>query len=214
MQYIFIQMKEVILTLAIALISTITFATEIVATVVFENSTNKTFTSGEFRIIDLNEKTQVTTAASFHIILPEKGSYKFSFTAEDFTAIVSYPPRINKRNNTIRVKLIEKVELKRNKTLPFPSSFKIDVTDEQIEKRIIDGTLNFIVHGVTTSTPEDDIPFKEKYGIGIVRENCESDSFQSKKAKENNQLIFEYLNRKYGFKWLDELNEKPFGIKE
>ena len=201
------------MTFWIALVPCIIFATEIVATVVFENSTNKTFTSGEFRIIDLNENTQVTTAESFHIILPVKGTYKFSFTSEDFTAIVSYPPRINKRNNIIRVKFIEKIELKRNETHPFPRSFKIAVTDEQIEKRIIDGTLNFVVHGTTTSTPKDHLRFKEKYGIGIVSKDCENDSLQAKKAKENNQLIFDYLNHKYGNEWLNELSEKPFGIK-
>lgn len=101
-------MKKVILTLTLALFTSMSFATEIVATVVFENLTNKEFTSGEFMIIDLNKKTKITVAENFNITLPEKGKYHFSFVTNDFTAYTFYPARINKRKNTITIRLMEK----------------------------------------------------------------------------------------------------------
>ena len=208
-------MKKTILTLILALTFTVTKATEkeIIAEVVFENLTNKEFTSGEFTIIELNKKTEITKAESFKITLPEKGKYQFSFVSDDFTAYTFYPTRINKRKNTITIRLMEKVEFKNVGVYSFPMNLETDLTDEQIEDRIANGTLNFIINGIDSKIPEEYIKFKEKYGIGLIKENCVIDPISFKKTRENNEMIFDYLNKKYGTEWIKELKTKPFGIK-
>jgi hypothetical protein len=208
-------MKKIILTLILALTITATKASEkeIIAEVVFENLTNKEFTSGEFTIIDLNKKTEITKAESFKITLPEKGKYQFSFVSDDFTAYTFYPTRINKRKNTITIRLMEKVEFKNVGVYSFPMNLETDLTDEQIEDRIANGTLNFIINGIDSKIPEEYIKFKEKYGIGLIKENCVIDPISFKKTRENNEMIFDYLNKEYGTEWIKELKTKPFGIK-
>ena len=208
-------MKKIILTLILALTITATKASEkeIIAEVVFENLTNKEFTSGEFTIIDLNKKTEITKAESFKITLPEKGKYQFSFVSEDFTAYTFYPTRINKRKNTITIRLMEKVEFKNVGVYSSPMNLETDLTDEQIEDRIANGTLNFIMNGIDSKIPKEYIKFKEKYGIGLIKESCVIDPISFKKTRENNEMIFDYLNKKYGTEWIKELKTKPFGIK-
>lgn len=76
----------------------------------------------------------------------------------------------------------------------------------------IDGNLNFIIHGIDNKIPREYLNFKEKYGIGLIIENCATDPFSFKRATKNNQRISEYLNKKYGKDWLDELPSKPYGI--
>ena len=87
------------------------------------------------------------------------------------------------------------------------------VTDEQIEKRISSGILNFISHGIDNSIPKEFSAFKVKYGIGLIKENCVIDPVSFKRAGENNIMNADYLNKKYGEDWLKELPTKPFGIK-
>jgi hypothetical protein len=206
-------MRKIILTLTISFFTLMTFATEIVATVVFENLTEKELKSGEFTIIDLNKKIEISKTESFKITLPEKGKYQFSFVSDDFTAYTFYPTRINKRKNTITVRLMEKTDFKSGGIYSFPMDLETDLTDEQIEQRIENGTLNFIMHGIDSSIPKEYVDFKEKYGIGLIKENCAIDPMSFKKATENNQMIFDFLNKKYGTDWLHELKAKPFGIK-
>jgi hypothetical protein len=43
------------------------------------------------------------------------------------------------------------------------------------------------------------------------KENC-VDPLSFKKARENNQMIFDYLNKKYGTDWLNNYQQNP-GIK-
>jgi hypothetical protein len=208
-------MKKIILTLILALTFSVSKASEkeIIAEVVFENLTNKEFTSGEFTIIDLNKKTEINKAESFKITLPEKGKYQFSFVSDDFTAYTFYPTRINKRKNTITIRLMEKVEFKNVGVYSSPMNLETDLTDEQIENRIASGTLNFIMNGIDSTIPEEYIKFNEKYGIGLIKENCVIDPISFKKTRENNEMIFDYLNKKYGTEWIKELKTKPFGIK-
>lgn len=206
-------MRKIILTLTLALLTSMAFATEIVATVVFENLTDRELKSGEFTIIDLNKKIEISTTENFKITLPEKGKYQFSFVSDDFTAYTFYPTRINKRKNTITVRLMEKSEFNNGGIYSFPMNLETALTDEQIELRIENGTLNFIMHGIDNSIPKEYIDFKEKYGIGLIKENCVIDPLSFKKATENNQMIFDFLNKKYGTEWQAELKTKPFGIK-
>ncbi|OZV68174.1 FEKKY domain-containing protein [Winogradskyella aurantia] len=206
-------MRKIILTLTLALFTATAFATEIVATVVFENLTDKELKSGTFTIIDLNKKIDISKAESFKITLPEKGKYQFSFVSDNFTCYTFYPARINKKKNTITVQLMEKTEFKSGGIYSFQINLETNLTDEQIEQRLADGTLNFIIHGIDNSIPKEYLEFKEKYGIGLVKENCVIDPLSFKKATENNQMIFDFLNKKYGIEWQTELKTKPFGIK-
>ena len=201
------------LTLTLVLCASLSFATEIMATVVFQNLTDQELKSGEFTIIDLNQKIEIHKAESFSVTLPKKGKYQFSFTSEDFTASTFYPSRINKRKNTITVRLMAKTEFDGSGIHSFPLILESDLTDEQIEQRIEDGSLNFIIHGIDHSIPQEYQKFKEKYGIGVVKENCLIDPLSFKKTTENNQMICDFLNKKYGAEWLEELESKPFGIK-
>jgi len=206
-------MTKIILTLILVLFTTIGFATEIVATVVFDNLTDKKFTSGEFTIIDLNKKTEITKAENFKIILPEKGKYKFKFVSNDFIAYIFYPTKINKRKNIITIRLTEKPKFNNLGIYSFLMNLDTDLTNEQIEERVADGTSNFIMYGINASISKEYEEFKRRYGIGFVKQNCLIDPISFKKATENNQIIRDYLNKKYGNSWLKELSTKPFGIK-
>jgi hypothetical protein len=209
-------MKKIIITLITVLTFTVSKANdkEIIAEVVFENLTGKELNSGEFFITETNERIEIKDTQSFKITLPSKGKYQFGFATEDFTAYTYYPSRITNNKNTITIRLVEKTKLTLNNgTFSFPMNLDTNLTTEQIEKRISEGTLNFITHGINSSIPEEYVRFKEKYGIGLIKENCVVDPLSFKKARENNQMIFDYLNKKYGTDWLNELPTKPFGIK-
>ena len=209
-------MKKIFITLILALTFTVSKATEkeIIAEVVFENLTGKELNSGEFFITETNERIEIKDTQSFKITLPSKGKYQFGFATKDFTAYTYYPSRITNNKNTITIRLVEKTELTINKgTFSFPINLDTNPTEEQIEKRISEGTLNFIMHGIDSSIPEEYVKFKKKYGIGLIKENCVIDPLSFKKATENNQMIFDFLNKKYGTDWLNELKAKPFGIK-
>jgi hypothetical protein len=199
-------MKNIIFTLILTLTFAVSNATdkEIIAEVIFENLTTKESISGEFYINETNEKIKIENIENFKITLPKKGKYQFRFITEDFIAFVSYPKRITNRKNIIRIQLMSKY---------YSANLDSEVTDEQIEKRISDEKVNFIMHGIGNSIPIEYSEFKKKYGIGLTKENCVIDPISMKKARENNQRILKYLTDKYGENWLKELNEKPFGIK-
>ncbi|HSN47213.1 MAG TPA: hypothetical protein VLR29_00490 [Flavobacterium sp.] len=211
-----IKMKTIILTLILALTFTISKATEneIIAEVIFENLTGKELNFGEFFITETNERIKINDTKSFQITLPGKGKYQFGFSTEDFTAYTYYPSRITNKKHTITIRLVEKTQLTfNNGNFSFPMNLNINLTDEQIEKRISAGKLNFIIHGIDNSIPKEFSDFKEKYGIGLVKENCVIDPMSFKRATENNIMIADYLIKKYGEDWLKELPIKPFGIK-
>ena len=207
-------MKNIFLTLIIILFSATVFAGEIEAKVVFENLTNKELTLGEFTIINSNRKIEVTTAKSFKITLPEKGKYQFSFFSDEFDAYTFYPTHITDKKNIITIRLVEKKIVNSGDKLHLvPLYLQTKLTDEQMEKLISQGTLNFIMHGLNNSIPEEYVLFKAKYGIGLIKENCAIDPFSFKKAAIHNQIISDYLNRKFGTAWSNELEAKPYGIK-
>lgn len=206
-------MKKIFLMLFVAFTMPLaSFASEITATVVFENLTNKELITGEFEVVELNQKTKIFSLESFEVKLPESGKYHFRFESDDFTAYTFYPTRINKRNNIITVRLVEKSDFRASGIFSFPMDLEVELTDEQIEQKIAEGSLNFIMHGLDAAIPENYLNFKEKYGIGLIKENCVIDPLSFKKASENNQLIVNYLTKKYGEEWLADLNEKPFGV--
>lgn len=188
---------------------------DITAKVVIENLTDKALNSGVFIIDPLNKNIEVTSEEAFNITLPSKGKYLFRFKADDFVTYTLYPKRITKKHNTIIIRLEDREELmtKRSAAVPTNLNSHLNLTDEQIEQRIEAGKINFIISGIDSSIPEEYIKFKEKYGVGLVKENCAIDPLSFKRALENNQMIFDYLNKKYGTDWLNELSTKPLGIK-
>ncbi|WP_016988525.1 hypothetical protein [Flavobacterium sp. ACAM 123] len=84
---------------------------------------------------------------------------------------------------------------------------------ETVQLNGINGNLNFIIYGINNRIPEEYMNFKEKYGIGLIIENCVIDPLSFKRATKNNQIISDYLDKKHGEGWLNELPTKPFGIK-
>ncbi|MDX6748164.1 hypothetical protein SHK09_15305 [Polaribacter sp. PL03] len=199
-------MKNILFTLILTLNFAVSNATdkEIIAEVVFENLTTKESISGEFYINETNEKIEIANIENFKITLPKKGKYLFRFITEDFIAFISYPRRITNKKNVITIKLMSKY---------YSANLETDVTNEEIENRISDENVNFIMHGIDNSIPIEYLEFKKKYGIGLIKENCVIDPISMKKARENNQRILKYLTDKYGENWLKELKSKPFGIK-
>lgn len=211
-----ILMKNLLLILILAFTFTVSKASEkeIIAEVIFENLTGKELKSGEFYVTETNVKIEINSLENFKITLPKKGKYQFRFATDDFTALTFYPSKITKRKNTITIRLMEKNAFNfNNEIYSFPMNMDTDLTDEQIEQKISDGNLNFIMHGIDNSIPIEHKDFKKKYGIGLIRENCVIDPLSFKKVTENNQMISDYLSKKYGGNWLKELSTKPFGIK-
>ena len=209
-------MKKLAFLLALTLSFTTSKAAdkEIRATVVFENATKKTFIYGEFYITETNKRIAINTLESFTVTLPEKGKYIFSFYSADFDTYTIYPAIINERKNTITIKLVEKKEL--ISTVIGTSKLlgsATNLSSEQIGQLITAGQVHFITHGLDNAVSEEYVDFHKKYGISIKKENCVLDPITFKKTTENNQIIADYLTRKYGVSWLLDLSEKPFGIK-
>lgn len=206
-------MKIYGITWVLTLLTSLTFAAQIEATVIFENLTEKTFISGQLTIHELNKQMEVGSLENLRILLPGKGTYQFSFESEDFTAFVFYPAKITPKHSTITIRLVEKSENRINTVFGFPLNLETDLSEEQIEDRISAGSINFIIHGIDSSIPEEYVLFQEKYGIGLLKENCVIDPLSFKKASENNRMIADFLTKKYGDAWLDDLMAKPLGIK-
>ena len=49
--------------------------------------------------------------------------------------------------------------------------------------------------------------------VSLIKENCVIDPMSFKRTTENNVMIADYLDKKYGEIWRKELPTKPFGIK-
>ena len=209
-------MKNTILLLLVILNFTlVTAATkEITAEVVFENAIGLKLESGEFFITELNTRITITTTDSFKITLPAAGKYQFGFSTNEFGSQVTYPERITLKKNTITIRLVPKIEtvLSSNNT-PITLNFANKPSEELIEQLFIKGRLNFIVHGLDAKISDEFIVFKNKYGVGIRKENCAIDPVSFKKVRENNSIIAEFLSKRQGTSWLNELPIKPIGLK-
>ncbi|HET8858888.1 hypothetical protein [Marivirga sp.] len=209
-------MRKNILTLILAFTFITSYAADkdIIAEVVFENFTEKELSSGAFLIIGTNERIEISNTESFNVKLSGKGKYQFSFLTDEFAAYTYYPARITNKKNTITIRLEEKKQQDvEREYIAIPQSQNVNLTHQQIEQKISEGNLNFIIHGIDNSIPKGFDDFKEKYGIGVVKENCVIDPLSFKRATESNQMIYDYLNDKFGKDWLSELPFKPFGIK-
>jgi hypothetical protein len=187
---------------------------QITAEVVFENMTTKDFNGGEFYILETNEIIKINSLSSFKITLPASGKYQFSFATKGFIAYTMYPEVIKDKKNTITIRLVENKD-KMEPTSGFLQSVsdKNTLTDEQFEQKIGSGQLYFIIHSLDSSIPTEYLDFEKKYGISLIKENCVIDPISSKKEREKNQIIADYLDRKYGDIWRKDLPAKPFGVK-
>ena len=209
-------MSNIFLVISLVLTFTVSKATEkeIKAEVVFENLTDRELHFGEFFITETYQRIEVKDTNGFTVTLPREGKYQFTFLTVNFDVKISYPNRITHKNNIITIKLLEKTELTFDiRTLSFPMNLETNLTDEQIEQRIVEGSLNFIMHAIDSYIPKEFDDFKEKYGVGLIKENCIIDPISFKKATEHNQMIYNYLIKKHGNIWINELMTKPFGIK-
>lgn len=208
-------MKNIIFTIILIFSLTILKANEreISIQIVIENLTDKEFSSGELRITNPDLKVSVLSTKSFLMKLPKKGKYEFQFYSDDFSSIISYPTKITEKKNIIKIQLTAKTNSKSKNNLNFIHDYaENSETDEQIEKKLNAGKLNFIFHGINDSPIENSLIFKEKYGIGFTTENCAIDTLFYKKSIENNQRILKYLDKIYKSNWRNDLISKPFGI--
>jgi hypothetical protein len=196
-------MNRIFLVLILALTFTVSKAKvkEITAEVVFENLTEKELKFGGFLV------------TNFQITLPRNGKYQFGFSTEEFTAYTIYAARITKKNKIITIRLMEEKETPSNVILSSPKYLNKDLSEEQIKKLIDEGKVNFIPQGIDNSVPTGYESFKKKYGIGVLKENCVVDPLSFERATVNNQIISDYLNKKYGEGWLNEMPAKPLGVK-
>lgn len=193
---------------------TSTFSDPITATVVFENFTQKTSISGVFYISETNQNLQINSLDQFTIILPKKGKYQFRFYSEDVNAITYYPVRITEHKNTVIIKLEDKTTASEVVTSPNRYSIK-DISGfsvEQIEEGLINGTINFIAHGLVPVDPDAATVFKTNYGVGFINENCVIDPILFKIAINTNKKIELYLISKFGKDWKNQLPATPFGL--
>ena len=191
-----------------------TLAHQITATIVFENNTDHTQVTGVFYITETNQSYPVNSLDSFTVELPKKGKYEFGFYSEDVHARTYYPVRITERNNTITVRLENKIE----EAIANPSSKNMPLNDisnlsiEQLEEQIALGTINFIVHGLVPPNAEAVEIFKKEFGIGIRSENCAIDPISFKIAMETNKKLEVYLTSKFGNDWKHKIPVQPFGL--
>ena len=175
---------------------------EINVVVILENFSKRETIQGEFYIEETNQKFGVNSLDEFKFILPKKGKYKFKFIATGLVVNITSPKKITEKNNTITIKLYD---------LPAPELNIL--SNKEINEKVNQGRVNFIINGISSTIPSEYNIFKEKYGIGFVMENCVIDPLTYKKTREHNNIILDYLNSKYGQAWYKELPAKPFGIK-
>ncbi|OCK51337.1 hypothetical protein BA768_16845 [Chryseobacterium sp. CBo1] len=67
----------------------------------------------------------------------------------------------------------------------------------------------FIQFGIMSRNHDQ---FKNKYGVGVVYENCVITTYMSEKAKKNNHEVARYLTEKYGESWKKDLEIIPYGL--
>ncbi len=146
--------------------------------------------------------------------LPKKGKFQFRFHSNDFIAFTSYPARITERHNTITIRLENKGD--DDAPIEFINHLGLkdisNLSNEELEKGMALGTINFIVHGLVAPNADAVNFFKTEYGIGFLSENCSVDPISFKIAMNINKKLELYLNSKYGNAWINQLPATPFGL--
>ena len=184
------------------------------ATIVFENNTEKTSITGVFYITETNQSFEVNALDDFTVELPKKGKYHFNFYSEDVNAFTYYPVRITEQKNTITIRLETKTKaiVLYQSEKHYPLKDISNLTVDQLEESIALGTINFIVYGIIAPDPETVRAFKTEYSIGFTSENCVVDPISFKIAMRSNKKIEVYLTSKFGNDWKNKLPATPFGL--
>ena len=203
---------------------TLSAADPIEVEVIFENHTQYAFESGQLQLMsdDQSGLYQIKSLENFSLKVLDKGKYRFRFTAEGFVTYTSYPAKINRKNNTVRVILKEKngsfssaLQFSKKAISPHtggPGATITKYSDKVLTEKKAKGEVFFILHGLTPTLPESHEAFTEKYGIRFRTENCVVTPASFKKANEQNKRIAEYLSNEFGDDWKADLPLTPFGI--
>ncbi|MEO8774025.1 MAG: hypothetical protein ABI263_04445 [Gelidibacter sp.] len=189
------------------------FSNPIMATIIFENNTDKTSISGVLYITETNQSFTVNSLNKFTVELPKKGLYHFEFYSEDVQSPKASPMIITERKNTIKIRLENKGEdISSKQEKHFPLKDISDFSPDQLQEAIVLGRINFIVHGLIPPPHVAVKIFKSKYGVGFTSENCVVDPISFKIAMNTNKRIEAYLTSKYGSDWENEIPAQPFGL--
>lgn len=201
--------KRIVIAVTLLLTLTTTYAKEFTARVTISNETDIPFSKGTLYIDALHYKHEFTTTGEFMLTIPDNGKYVIRFESENFICTTLYPVRLNKRNAQIQVKLTETLNIANQIPLNTTLIHKRLTIAEQIEAG---QSVNFVINGITPIPPQTYALFKEKYGIGIVTENCAVDPISFRNAKLHNQAIANYLTEKFGTEWKEDLPISILGI--
>ncbi|AJR03883.1 hypothetical protein AW14_09865 [Siansivirga zeaxanthinifaciens CC-SAMT-1] len=186
---------------------------EIIAYVIFENNTGKTFDYGELVIPEIQTKIKVNTTENFKITLPFKGKYHFQFLTNQFSVYIFQPKKITNKKNKIIIRLTHKSNTNfEDKSKNYSFILNKQNKSKIIEQLLLTGDLNFIIHRIDNVFPDEYIKFKDMYGIGVLKKNCLTNPLDYEQARKNNRLISNYLNLIYGKSWLKKLKSKPLGV--
>lgn len=165
-------------------------------TIHITNEDNLPFEKGTLSIIETGETYEVNEVKDFTIPL-KQGKYHFKFNSETHH-FITYPARINAKDNWVLITLKDS----NNITNSYANS-------GNIQDLVKSNKAQFIVFGIVS---EDYTEFKEKYGVGVKTENCVITSYLSKVARENNEIVAQYLNENFGTSWKEDLKIIPFGL--
>ena len=156
------------------------------------------FEKGRITIKETNQTFEITSLEDFIIPL-EKGKYTIIFSSEKFGKY-AISKKINEKDKVFNLIIIEE------KSLEIQSQFSEELVLNQLEN----GTANFINFGLGM---HDFSQFKKKYGIGSHNLGCVISGNIGSDATKNNQLIANYLDKKYGESWRKDVPFLPYGLK-
>lgn len=156
------------------------------------------FEKGRITIKENNQSFEITSLEDFIIPL-EKGKYTIIFTSENFNNIW-ISKKINEKDKIFNLIIVEE------KSFEIQSQFSEELVLNQLEN----GTANFINFGLGI---QDFSEFKKKYGIGNYNQGCVISGNIGSDATKNNQLIANYLDKKYGESWRKDVPFLPYGLK-
>lgn len=172
---------------------------EIPITIHFENPKNLPFEKGILQISGIEKSFQINSLENITVDL-KKGKHTFTFQ-KDGIPNSTKTIRISKKNNYIVIQLRENIF--------FNIENSIGIPEENTENLLKNKNATFINFGLEM---QDFTDFKKKYGIGNKNQGCVISGSLGKRATKNNQLIAEYLDKKYGKIWREDLPFLPYGL--
>lgn len=170
---------------------------KVLVKIVFENPENIEFHGGKLIISKTKEQISISDLKTKEILL-ESGKHQFKFVSQT-PHLISYPATIDKKNNIVKIKLVEP-----------KNSFENGLATEKTFQELLKSkNLQFVHFGfVSRENPS----FEEKYGVLIKNEGCVITPIISEKVTKNNQLIASYLTKTFGDSWKKDLGFLPYGL--